>query len=150
MRHTPRGMPQTLLLILAGLAPAWAIDSSPPLADPVQQQRYQALIHELRCLKCQGETVADTQAMFGSDIRRQVREMVQSGRSDTEVRDYMVDRYGQIILLRPRWSLGNAWLWLAPGLFLIGGVLIAWRVVRRRGELLASDTSEVGDEGGRP
>lgn len=133
------------LLVLAA-APAMPIDTAAPLPDPAQQQRYQALIHELRCLKCQGETVADTQAMFGEDIRRQVREMVGSGKSDDEVRQYLVDRYGEIILLRPRWSAGNAWLWLAPGIFLLGGAFVAWRIVRQRGGLLDSDTSEVSDE----
>jgi cytochrome c-type biogenesis protein CcmH len=139
-----------LAAVLALIAMAsQAIDKSPPLPDPVQQQRYQALIHELRCLKCQGETVADTQAMFGEDIRRQVREMVQVGKSDGEVRQYLVDRYGEIILLRPRWSVGNAWLWLAPGIFLLGGAWIAWRILRQRRELLATDTSEVSDEASR-
>ncbi len=97
------------------------------------------LIHELRCLQCQGETVADTPALFAVDIRRQVREMVAAGSTDKEVRQYMVDRYGEIILLRPQWSLANAWLWLAPGLFLLGGILIAWRVLRQRRGLLATD-----------
>ena len=133
------------LLVLAA-APALSIDTSAPLPDPAQQQRYQTLIHELRCLKCQGETVADTQAMFGEDIRRQVREMVGSGKSDAEVRQYLVDRYGEIILLRPRWSAGNAWLWLAPAIFLLGGAFVAWRIVRQRRGLLDSDTSEVTDE----
>jgi cytochrome c-type biogenesis protein CcmH len=138
----------SMALLLASLS-VFAIDSAPPLADPVQQTRYQALIHELRCLKCQGETVADTQAMFGSDIRRQVREMVQAGRSDSEIRDYLVERYGEIILLRPRWSAGGGWLWVAPGVFLLGGAFVAWRIVRRRGQLLSTDTSEVADEAGR-
>lgn len=133
-----------VLLALAAL-PLFAIDAAPPLPDPVQQQRYQALIHELRCLKCQGETVADTQAMFGEDIRRQVREMVQSGKSDGEVREYLVDRYGEIILLRPRWSAGNAWLWLAPAVFLLGGFWVGWRILRQRRVLLATDTSEVDE-----
>ena len=133
-----------VLLALAAL-PLLAIDVAPPLPDPVQQQRYQALIHELRCLKCQGETVADTQAMFGEDIRRQVREMVQSGKSDGEVREYLVDRYGEIILLRPRWSAGNAWLWLAPAVFLLGGFWVGWRILRQRRVLLATDTSEVDE-----
>lgn len=146
---TRRRSPAALFALLLVAVPALAIDSAPPLPDPVQQTRYQALIHELRCLKCQGETVADTQAMFGSDIRRQVREMVQAGRSDNEIREYLVERYGEIILLRPRWSAGGAWLWVAPGLFLIGGAFVAWRIVRRRGELLAADDSEVLDEAGR-
>lgn len=136
----------TALLAMMLTLPVVAIDSSPPLPDPVQQSRYQALIHELRCLKCQGETVADTQAMFGADIRRQVREMVQNNKSDGEVRDYLVDRYGEIILLRPRWSASGGWLWVMPGLLLLGGIVVAWRVVRRRGELLSTDTSDVGDE----
>jgi cytochrome c-type biogenesis protein CcmH len=126
-----------------------AIDPAPPLADPVQQQRYLVLIHELRCLQCTGENVADTPALFAVDIRRQVREMVQAGKSDPEIRQYMVDRYGDIILLRPRWSVANAWLWLAPGLFLLGGVWLAWRVLRQRRQLLDSDTSEVNDEPGK-
>lgn len=128
------------------LAPAaYAIDPVPPLADPVHQTRYLALVHELRCLKCQGETVADTPAQFAVDIRRQVREMVEAGRSDAEVRQYMVDRYGEIILLRPRWSAANAWLWLAPGLLLLGGAFIAWRILGQRRALLDSDTSDVND-----
>ncbi|HXC59658.1 MAG TPA: cytochrome c-type biogenesis protein [Steroidobacteraceae bacterium] len=138
------------IAVLALLAlPVWAIDKKPPLPDPVQQQRYEALVHELRCLKCQGETVADTQAMFGEDIRRQVREMVQAGKSDADVRQYLVDRYGEIILLRPRWSAGNAWLWVAPIIFLLGGAWVAWRILRQRRDLLATDTSEVPEEAPR-
>lgn len=129
--------------------PAWAIDPAPPLPDPVQQQRYIDLIHELRCLKCQGETVADTPAQFAVDIRRQVREMVQAGQSDAEVHQYMVDRYGEVILLKPRWSAGGGWLWLAPGLFLLGGAYLAWRILRQRRALLDADTSEVNEDADR-
>ncbi len=140
-----RNLLRVALLTLCSL-PAFAIDPAPPLEDPVQQTRYLDLIHELRCLKCQGETVADTPAQFAVDIRRQVREMVQAGKSDQEVRQYMVDRYGEIILLKPMWSAAGAWLWLAPGLFLLGGIAIAWRILRQRNALLANDDSEVGEE----
>lgn len=132
--------------LLAGAV--FAIDTA-ELPDPAQQQRYSVLIHELRCLKCQGETVADTPAEFAVDIRRQVREMVQSGKSDAEVRQYLVDRYGEIILLRPRWSFANAWLWLAPVLLLGVGVVVGSRILRQRRQLLATDTSEPGDEESR-
>jgi cytochrome c-type biogenesis protein CcmH len=135
-----------LLLLLPGVV--LAIDTA-ALDDPAQQQRYEGLIHELRCLKCQGETVADTPAQFAVDIRRQVREMIQAGKSDAEVRQYLVDRYGEIILLRPRWNLANAWLWLVPGVLLLVGAVIAARIVRQRGELLATDTSDPGEEQGR-
>jgi cytochrome c-type biogenesis protein CcmH len=138
-----------LVLLLSAVPVVRAIDPE-TLPDPVQQQRYSELIHQLRCLKCQGETVADTPADFAKDIRRQVREMIAAGKSDADVRQYLVDRYGEIILLKPRWSAANAWLWLAPGLLLIGGAYIALRILRQRRELLASDTSEVpGDEADR-
>jgi cytochrome c-type biogenesis protein CcmH len=133
------------VVLLACAVPAFAIDPA-ELPDPVQQQRYTALIHELRCLKCQGETVADTPADFARDIRRQVREMIAAGKSDAEVREYLVDRYGEIILLKPRWTLANAWLWLAPGVLLLGGAFIALRVLRQRSRLLASDSSEVDED----
>lgn len=135
-----------VLALLLGAPLVHAIDPVPPLDDPVQQTRYLQLIRELRCLKCQGETIADTPAPFAVDIRRQVREMVQAGRSDAEVRQYMVDRYDEIILLRPRWGVAGALLWLTPGLFLVGGGFIAWRILRQRQALLESDTSDVGDD----
>jgi cytochrome c-type biogenesis protein CcmH len=130
-----------LLLCVAAPFVARAIDPA-SLDDPVQQQRYEDLIHELRCLQCTGETIADTPAQFAVDIRRQVREMIQSGSTDAEVRQYLVERYGEIILLRPRMT----WLWLLPGLLLALGVFVAVRIVRQRRELLATDTSEPGDE----
>ncbi len=129
-----------VLLLAAGMASA--IDPE-RLEDPVQQQRYVALIHELRCLKCQGETVADTPAMFAVDIRRQVRTLITEGRSDAEVKQYLVDRYGEMILLKPR----SPWLWIAPGIFLLGGALVAWRVLGQRRELLGTDDSDPDEEG---
>ncbi len=125
-----------------------AIDTA-EIPDPVQQQRYSGLIHELRCLQCQGETIADTPAQFAVDIRRQVREMIEAGKSDAEIRQYLVDRYGEIILLRPRWSFANAWLWVAPALLLVLGFFIGARVLRQRRLLLATDTSEPGEEESR-
>lgn len=125
------------LLVMALCGTAHAIDPE-RMDDPVQQQRYDALIHELRCLKCQGETVADTPAMFAVDIRRQVRAMIAAGRSDEEVKQYLVDRYGEVILLKPR----SIWLWLAPAIFLLGGAAIAWRIVGQRRRFLATDASD--------
>jgi cytochrome c-type biogenesis protein CcmH len=133
-----------LALLLVPFA-AVAIDTA-ELPDPVQQQRYETLIHQLRCLQCQGENIADTPAQFAVDIRRQVREMIQGGKSDQQVRKYLVDRYGEIILLKPRWTLANSWLWLLPVLLLVIGVYVAARIVRQRRELLATDTSEPNEE----
>lgn len=141
-----RGLVLVALLLAGQLA--GAIDPA-GLPDPVQQQRYLALIHELRCLKCQGETVADTPADFARDIRGKVREMIVAGRSDAEIRQYLVERYGEIILLRPRWSAANAWLWLAPVVLLGLGAFVGARVLRQRRQLLATDTSEPGEEESR-
>lgn len=133
------------LLLLTGAGTASAIDPE-QMDDPVQQERYLDLIHELRCLKCQGETVADTPAMFAVDIRRQVRTMISEGRSDGEIKQYLVDRYGEIILLRPR----SLWLWIAPAIFLLLGAVIAWRVLGQRRQLLASDPSEPEEGAAQP
>lgn len=134
---------QALLLLVVFAAPVLAIDPVPPFPDEAEQARYLALTRELRCLKCVGETVADTSAMFAVDIRRQVREMIIAGRSDEQIRQYMVDRYGEVILLRPRWTAGSAWLWLAPGIFLLAGGVVAWRILRQRRMLLDGDDSSV-------
>lgn len=141
---------RAMLLALLLTAPVFASDTTPPLSDPQKQLQYEKLTHQLRCLQCQGETVAETPAKFAVDIRRQVREMVEAGKSETEIRQYMVDRYGEIILLKPLWSAANAWLWLGPGVFLLGGIYIGWRILRQRQQLLASDTSEVTDEAQHP
>jgi len=132
-----------LLLVCLCATLVHAIDATPPFEDPAQQARYLALIHELRCLKCQGENIADTPALFAQDIRRQVREMISAGKTDHEILDFLVDRYGEIILLKPRWSAKNAWLWLAPGVFVLVGGVIGWRVLRGRQALLADDPEEV-------
>jgi cytochrome c-type biogenesis protein CcmH len=131
----------SLLVVCAG---AFAIDPE-RMEDPAQQARYQELIHELRCLQCQGETIADTPAAFAVDIRRQVRTLVAEGRTNTEVKQYLADRYGEAILLKPR----SPWLWIAPVVFLLGGVAIAWRVALQRRALLASDDSDPEDEASR-
>lgn len=137
-----------LLLLVLSLAPsAHAIDPTPPFPDPVLQQRYITLIHELRCLKCQGENIADTPALFAQDIRRQVREMLATGKSDREVRDFLVDRYGDVILLRPRFNARNAWLWLSPAVLLLVGGVVGWRVLASRRRLLDDDPEPVDDEG---
>lgn len=128
-------------LLLA--APSFAIDPAPPMDDPVLQARYKTLVHELRCLKCQGETIADTPAPFASDLRREIREMLKAGQSDQQIRQFMVDRYGEIILLKPAFSLRNAWLWFAPAIFLVLGGIAAARVLRQRQALLATDDEPV-------
>ena len=120
------------LALLLWVPCALAVDSTPPLPNPVLQQRYLALTHELRCMQCQNESLADSPVGLASDLRRDVRELLQAGQSDDQIRDHMVARYGEFILLRPRMNWRNAWLWGAPGLFMLIGLIIVVRVLRDR------------------
>jgi cytochrome c-type biogenesis protein CcmH len=131
-------------IVMSALHPAYAIDPT-SIADPVLEARYLALTHELRCMQCQNESIADSPVGLASDLRREVRDMLLAGKSDEDVRNYMVSRYGEFILFRPRFSWRNAWLWFAPPLLIVLGVLAAARVVRQRTALIASDP-DVPDE----
>lgn len=121
-----------LLLCLFYLAPAWAEIDAQSFDNQVDQQRYQSLIEEMRCPKCQNQNLADSNSPIAHDLRREVHRMVADGRSDKEIVDFMVGRYGEFVLYRPRWDQNTRWLWLAPGLLLVVGGVVIWRLVRRR------------------
>ena len=114
---------------------AHAIDEAPAFSDPAQQSRYERLARELRCLVCRSETIADSNAELAADLRRQLRELMASGKSDEEIIQYMSDRYGDYVLYKPRFSGKTLLLWLIPGVFVLGGVLIAAVVVVRKSRL---------------
>ena len=124
---------------------AGAIDASPPLPDPQLQHRYYELTHELRCMQCQSEALADSSVSLAADLRLQVRELLLAGQSDDQIRDHMVARYGDFSLFRPRMIWRNAGLWGAPGLLMLVGALVAWRVLRARARLV--DSEEAGSNG---
>jgi cytochrome c-type biogenesis protein CcmH len=138
-----------LLLLAAGVSLVRAVDTV-ELADPALQARYLALTHELRCMQCQNESIADSPVGLAADMRRQVREMLLAGKSDDDVRNFMVARYGEFILFRPRFSPRNAWLWLSPAVLLLLGAVVAIRVVRQRSALLGQDDAPIEEEGGAP
>jgi cytochrome c-type biogenesis protein CcmH len=127
-------------------APLLAIDLTPALPDPRQQQRYVTLIHELRCMQCQNETLADSEVGLAADLRLEVHDLLAQGKSDAEVRDYLVSRYGDFILFRPRVSWRTAWLWALPGLLLLAGAAAAIRVLLARTRLVDADTSPIDSE----
>lgn len=118
---------------------AVAIDNTPPLPDPAMQQRYLGLINEFRCMQCQNETLADSNVGLAADLRLEIHELILAGKSDEQVRDYLVARYGEFILFKPRFSLRNLWLWAAPAVLLLAGLLIAVRVLRQRARLPITD-----------
>jgi len=119
-----------------------AVDNVPPLPNTQLQQRYYALTHELRCMQCQNEALADSPVGFAADLRLQVRELLVAGQTDDQIRDHMVARYGEFILFRPRMNWRNSWLWGAPLVLMIIGVVIAWRVLRARSRLVDSEEAD--------
>ena len=125
---------------------AWAVDPT-ELPDPKLQARYVALTHELRCMQCQNESLADSPVDLAADLRREVRDQLLAGKSDDDIRAWMSARYGDFILFRPRYSLRNAWLWGAPALLLLIGALVCWRVVRNRMTLLPADHEPLEEDG---
>ncbi len=145
-------MTKALHALLVALVVAWsgqalAIDTERAFDDPVLQTRYENLNRELRCLVCQNQTIADSNAPLASDLRREVREMIAAGKTDAEIRTFMIDRYGDFVLYRPRMTAGNFLLWGAPVLLLAIGIFAVVRVVRRRAT--ESDIDPAGPEAGQ-
>jgi cytochrome c-type biogenesis protein CcmH len=143
MRARLVGALATLLLVHG----AFAIDIT-VLPDEKLQQRYEALTHEFRCMQCQNNTIADSPVGLASDLRRDVAEMLVAGKTDDEIRAYMVQRYGNVILFTPPFKGSAIWVWLTPLVALAGGICIAIVIVRRRGRLVATDDSVI-DESAR-
>jgi cytochrome c-type biogenesis protein CcmH len=129
---------------LAVAQAGFAVDPT-EMPTPELEQRYLALTHELRCMQCQNESLADSPVELAADLRHEVRDMLLAGKSDAQVRAFMVARYGDFILFRPRFTPRTAWLWLAPGVLLLIGALVLVRVMRQRAALLPQD-----DEDPRP
>ena len=127
--------PALALCALIAAAPAVRAVDPTELPDPALQARYLALTHELRCMQCQNESLADSPVDLAADLRHQVRDQLLAGKSDDEIRSWMVARYGEFILFRPR----STWLWLTPGVLLAAGALIFWRIVRARSALVGTD-----------
>jgi cytochrome c-type biogenesis protein CcmH len=128
---------------------AFAIDTTVLPTDELQT-RYKALTHELRCMQCQNQSIADSPVGLATDLREQVKEQLIAGKSDTEIRDYMVARYGNYILFTPPFEKSTAWVWVAPALGLVGGLIVAVRIVRSRKRLVDDDGTNAGEEeGGR-
>jgi len=137
-----------VFLALLVAFPAHAIDTT-ELPDPALQARYKSLTHELRCMQCQNQSIADSPVGLASDLRGEVRDMLIAGKSDDDIRDFMVARYGEFILFRPRFSARNAWLWLLPAVLLALGAIVAVRIVRQRTRLVEADDTAIDDDSSR-
>jgi cytochrome c-type biogenesis protein CcmH len=143
-----RFMAALLLGALAALGLArlaLAVDTT-QMPTPELQARYSTLTHELRCMQCQNQSLADSQVGLAADLRAEVRDMLLAGKSDDDVRAFMVARYGDFILFRPRFAARTAWLWVAPGVLLLIGLVVFARVVRTRSALVDADQDPVDRE----
>ncbi|HEY0060665.1 MAG TPA: cytochrome c-type biogenesis protein [Telluria sp.] len=123
-------VPGLLLAVTACLVHAEPVRS--PAPDPLLEQRVMAIAAELRCLVCQNQTIADSDAALAVDLRQHVREKLAQGLSDRDVRNFMVERYGDFVLYRPPVKTSTWLLWLGPFLFLAGGLIGLGLQLRRR------------------
>ncbi|MBX3674555.1 MAG: cytochrome c-type biogenesis protein CcmH [Burkholderiales bacterium] len=125
-------------LLLAAATFAWGQSAEIANPDPKVEARLKAIAHELRCLVCQNQTIADSDAPLAVDLRQQTRKMIAEGKSDDEIRAYMVERYGDFVLYKPPFNAATALLWVAPGLLVVGGLAGLVVLLRRRREATAA------------
>jgi cytochrome c-type biogenesis protein CcmH len=109
-----------------------AVDEFESLADPEQQARYLAIIHEVRCLTCLNRSIAESETPLAHDLRREIRDLIAAGKTDQEVADFLVQRYGDFALYRPPLRPRTWALWFGPVVFLGIGALVFAGIVRRR------------------
>ena len=143
-----RGLLPIVLLLAA--ATAGAVDAGQRFTDAAEQARYESLIHDIRCLVCRSESIADSNAPLAADLRREVAEMMRAGKSDADIRAFMTARYGDFVLFKPPFKANTFVLWVGPfALLVLGGIGVAF-YFRRRGleparadELSADERSRV-------
>jgi len=122
------------VLALLALVPALALaqGAQPLPEDPVANKRAVHLAEQLRCLVCQNQSIAESNAELAVDLRRQIREQIAQGKTDAEIADYMVQRYGDFVLYRPPVKATTLLLWFGPPLLLVIGIAVLVGFVRRR------------------
>jgi cytochrome c-type biogenesis protein CcmH len=119
-------------LLVSFASVALAIDTDKAFDDPTLQARYEHIIEEVRCLKCQNQSIKDSNAFLAGDLRREIRRMLSEGKTDDEIYDFLVARYGEFALYRPRMSGKTLVLWIAPIALLLAGGLVLVNILRRR------------------
>jgi len=130
-------LPAFLVAFALLAAPALARQEATPLAeDPVVEQRLVQIASELRCLVCQNEALADSRAPLAEDLRREVRELIKQGKTDRQVKDFLVDRYGEFVLYRPEFKPATWPLWIGPFVLLLIGLFALLYSLKKRGTII--------------
>jgi cytochrome c-type biogenesis protein CcmH len=139
MERCARAFARTFVaaVVLAASALAVARDAPPEAADPTIEARMVRITSELRCLVCQNQTIADSNAGLAVDLRKETREMLKQGKSDAEIVDYMTARYGDFVLYRPPLRTKTVPLWFGPALLLLIGGTVLVLTLRRRSRMAA-------------
>jgi cytochrome c-type biogenesis protein CcmH len=132
----------TIFAIVAVSMSVFAIDSERAFDDPELQARYEKLIAEVRCVTCQNQNIKDSNAFIASDLRREIRRMMGEGKSNEEITEFLVTRYGDFVLYRPRFEGKTLVLWIAPFLFVLFGGFALVRVIRHRMTMPIEDESD--------
>ncbi|MFM9882353.1 MAG: cytochrome c-type biogenesis protein CcmH [Burkholderiales bacterium] len=138
-------MIRAVIVLLIAAAPLFvqshvqAKEAVPTELDPVAKARAVALAAELRCLVCQNQTIADSNAELAVDLRREINVQIGAGKTDADILDFMVTRYGDFVLYRPPLKSATLLLWFGPGLFILGGIALLVRMIRARRARLQSD-----------
>jgi cytochrome c-type biogenesis protein CcmH len=129
-----------LVVLPALLLASLSLAAQEPLGfdDPAQEARYKNLTEELRCTVCQNQNLADSDAPLAQDLRKEIHKMMTAGRSDAEIKTFLVERYGDFVLYRPPMQGNTLALWAIPGVLLFGGAVVVLFVVRGRNRRLAA------------
>lgn len=135
-------MTRFLLALLLALAAGHSLAIEPlPYRDAAEEARFRALIAELRCVMCQSQSLADSNSMIAVDLRREVLDLMQQGKTDAEIKDFLVERYTDFVLYRPPMRPDTLLLWFGPGVVLLAGLVAVVVIVRRRSAALAKGDS---------
>ncbi len=111
-----------------------------------QEQIYSTLVSQLRCMVCQNQTIGDSNAALAKDLRRQVFEMVEKGKTEQEIKTYMLDRYGDFVLYNPPFKLKTSLLWIGPVVFLLIGLVVVFLYTRRRKKQVIAELDDTDKE----
>ena len=124
--------------------PVYAIDQEKRFDDPELQARYEQLISEVRCLQCQNQSIKDSNVSLAADLRREIARMIDEGQTDKQIADFLVVRYGEFALYRPRTTGKTLVLWIAPFLLVLVGGFALMRVLKHRMSLPIDDAADEG------
>lgn len=122
----------TLLLLSTLASIGHCIDNGPAFEDKQLQARYETIIAEVRCLVCQNQSIKSSNVFLAVDLRNEIKRLLSIGKTDKEIANYLVDRYGEFVLYRPRFSGGLIFLWLAPAFFLLIGLFMTIKIIRTK------------------